>query len=380
MTSAYTPGVLAQAIEPFVDSNSIAGNLLVVADAATILAVETVGFANIASKTLYDLDTLAWIASNTKSFGATAVMMLVDDGKISLDDPVSKYIPIFAQQMVAIERDEDHMRLVRPDRPVTVRNLLSMTSGFDSWYIDGTLDSDTLQARAFVNALRPLNYQPGTEYMYGNGGFETAARIVEIVSGLPFDKFVQARLTGPLELNDTTFYPNQQQLSRLAQGYRPHPDHSGFDLAELPSLVGLPNPAGGLFSTARDMVRFAQMIMAGGALGGKGLLSEAAVREMTSTQIVRFPPSERGYGLGFDTTSKNTGSGPTGKGVFGHGGAWGTRILIDADSQLIKVMVTQTANELPEANLGMVTGAFIDAADKAFTGSCPQPESGRRSS
>jgi CubicO group peptidase (beta-lactamase class C family) len=114
------------------------------------------------------------------------------------------------------------------------------------------------------------------------------------------------------------------------------------------------------------MVRFAQMVMAGGALGGKRLLSEAAVREMTSTQIVRFPPSERGYGLGFDTTSKNTGSGPTGKGVFGHGGAWGTRILIDADSQLIKVMVTQTANELPEANLGMVTGAFIDAADKAF--------------
>jgi CubicO group peptidase (beta-lactamase class C family) len=353
---------IAAALQPFVDSHSLAGAVTLVADKDKVLSVEAVGFTDIAAKKPMRPDMLFWIASQSKPITAAALMMLVDEGKVHLDDPVAKYLPEFKD--VWLEADENGKRVrKRPAHPITVRHILSHTSGlpFKSPQEQPTLDRLSLRDAVRSYARTPLLFEPGTKFQYSNAGINTAGRIIEVVGGMPYEDFLDRRLLGPLGMKDTTFWPSEQQLARLAKSYKPNKAKNGLEETTITQLKyplsdrkRQPMPAGGLFSTARDVGRFCRMVLGGGVFEGKRYLSEAAVKQMTSKQT--GDAVKAGYGLGWST----------GGSTFGHGGAYATNMTIDAKRGLITVFMVQHAG-FP-GNGGQSHAAFQKAAYKLFQG------------
>ena len=203
------------ALQPFVDRHALAGAVVLVADKNKVLSLEAVGSADVAAGKPMGQDALFWIASQSKPMTATAFMMLVDEGKIRLDDPVEKYLPEFKGQWLAVEQDKDHVLLKRPKHPITVREILSHTSGlpFTSAMEAPTLDLLSLRDGVRSYAMTPLQFEPGSKYAYSNAGINTAGRIIEVVSGVPYEEFMQKRLFDPLGMKDTTFWPDEGQLA-----------------------------------------------------------------------------------------------------------------------------------------------------------------------
>ena len=169
---------LASAVQPFVDSNTLAGAVMLVASKDRVLGLDAVGWSDIAARKPMATDALFWIASQSKPMTAAAFMMLVDEGKVSLDDPVEKYLPEFKGQMLAVERDAEHVLLRKPAHPITVREVLSHTSGlpFSSPMEQPTLDGLPLRDAVRSYAMVPLQFPPGTKYPYSNAGINTEAR------------------------------------------------------------------------------------------------------------------------------------------------------------------------------------------------------------
>ena len=359
-------GPLAASVKPFVDDQMIAGAVLLTAAGDGPTVIETLGYADAAAHRPMQPETMFWIASNSKQMTAAALMMLVDEGKVALGDPVSQYLPEFAGQMFVAEEDDEHKLLRKPQRPVSVRDLVAHTGGIVPWARDGRLNAGTLRERTLACALTPLRFEPGTKWEYGNGGFEVAGRLIEVLSGEPLEAFMQAHLFGPLGMTDTTFWPSEEQVSRLATPY-------GAGLAEatlpftypLAEMSGSPSPGGGLFSTAGDCLAFCRMILAGGVFGGQRLLSEDAVRAMTTTQtgtLLSGPDNDNGYGLGWNTTSRDGGRAwPEGIGLVHHGGAHGTNLCIDPQRGQIKVFMIAQAGWAPGVDSGRPVQAFWEA-------------------
>ncbi len=351
---------MAAALQPFVEKHSLAGAVTLVANKDKVLSLEAVGYMDVAAKTPMRTDCLFWIASQSKPITATALMILVDEGKVKLDEPAETYLPELKSLMIG-EKVGNKVELRKPKRAVTVRDLLRHTSGmpFRSAQEQPTLDKLTLKAGVESYAKTPLDYEPGTEHRYSNAGINTAGRIIEVVSGMPYEVFVEKRLTAPLGMIDTTFWPSGEQLKRLAKSYKPNAAKN--DLEEL--TVGQlryplddrtrqPMPAGGLFSTASDVGRFCQMILNGGTYEGKRYLSEASVKEMTSRQTGEG--IKQSYGLGW-------GVGGSG---YGHGGAYATDMLIDAKHGLVYVYMIQHAGFPGDG--GKAKEAFHKAAAETF--------------
>ncbi len=358
--AASSTGAIAAALQPFVDRHTLAGAVTLVADKDKILSIDTVGYADVGAKKPMRPDTVFWIASQSKSITAAALMMLVDKGQVKLDDPVAKYLPEFNDVWVAVEKDRDHVLLKRPQHPPTVRHILSHTSGlpFASAMERPTLDRLPLQDAVRSYAMTPLLFEPGTKFQYSNAGINTAGRIIEVVSHMPYEKFLDKHLFEPLGVKDTTFWPNEEQVARLAKSYRPNAARDGLEEIRIGQLKypltdrkRQPMPAGGLFSTARDVGRFCQMVLNSGTFEGKRYLSEAAVKEMTSKQTGTVPAQ---YGLGWSTGGDG----------FGHGGANATNMHVDPKRGLITVFMVQHAG-FP-ADGGKSGGAFRQAAEKQF--------------
>jgi CubicO group peptidase (beta-lactamase class C family) len=344
-----------------VDRHELAGAVTLVADQDKVLSLDAVGYADVAAGKPLKTDALFWIASQSKSITATAFMMLVDEGKVKLDDPVEQYLPEFKDQWLAVEQDKDHVLLRKPAHPITVRNLLSHTSGmpFMSVLERPTLDLLPLRVAVGSYAMTPLQSEPGTKYQYSNAGINTAGRIIEVVSGMPYEDFLQKRLFDPLGMKDTTFWPSEEQLQRLAKSYRPNAAKTDLEETTIGQLKyplsdrqRQPMPAGGLFSTAGDLGRFCRMVLNGGVLDGKRYLSEAAMAAMTSKQT--GDAIKDTYGLGWST----------GGGTFGHGGAYATNMTIDPKRGLVMVFLVQHAG-FPGKG-GESGGAFRKAAEEQF--------------
>ena len=195
---AQSTGKLAAAVQPFVDRQELAGAAMLVADKDKVLDVETAGWANIAAKKPMQPDTMFWIASQSKPITAAALMMLVDEGKVNVDDPVEKYLPEFRSQMVVVEKGADRIVLEKPEHPITVKNVLSHTSGmhFKSAIEEPTLDLYPLELRVRSYAMTPLDFRPDMKYQYSNAGLNTAARIIEVVAKMPFEDFLNERFSG----------------------------------------------------------------------------------------------------------------------------------------------------------------------------------------
>ncbi len=371
-THAAEPDI-AGALQPFVDSGTLAGAVTLVASPDKVLSLQAVGYADVEAKTPMKTDNLFWIASMSKPITAAALMMLVDEGKVQIDDPVEKHLPEFRGQMVLRETIPERTVLSKPGHPMTVKEALSHTSGlpFMSPFEQsrGPIDSLPLQAATLTYALGPLKTEPGTKYDYSNAGINTAGRIIEVVSGMPYEQFLQQRLFDPLGMKDTTFLLTPAQVERLAKSYKPGPNNTGLEVKPIDPLSQpltrpdrYPCPGGGLFSTAADCAAFCQMVLGGGMRDGRRYLSEAAVRQMTSTQtgkLLDVQNGEGGYGLGWQTSRKFPGpDGPVIPGSCGHGGAYSTNMSIDPERRLITVYMVQHAGYPKGMTAGRVHSAF----------------------
>lgn len=379
----------AAVLQPFVDRHTLAGAVVLVASPDKVLDLEAVGFADLAAKEPMKTNALFWIASMTKPITAAGVMMLVDEGKVKLDDPVEKYLPEFHGQMVAAAKGDPQAKPQEPVHPITVRECLSHTSGlpFMPPKAGGKVDLISLRETVLSAAGGPLNFQPGSKYDYSNAGIDTAGRIIEVVSGMPYEQFMQKRLFDPLGMKDATMWPSEEQVARLAKCYHPGPGGKGLAEGKIGFLTyplsdrkrGV-SPGGGLFATAADVAAFGRMVLGGGMFEGKRILSEAAVREMTSTQTGKLLDKEKGeggYGLGFSTTRKAAapvtgaaaGAGATAEtvplGGCGHGGACATDFWVDPQQQIVTVyMVQHQGYGGPDG--GKIISTFRKAANEAF--------------
>jgi CubicO group peptidase (beta-lactamase class C family) len=361
-SAAGSPQPITAALQPFVTNHTLAGAVTLVASARGVLSLEAVGYMDIAAKKPMRTDALFWIASQSKPMTATALMMLVDEGKVSVDDPVEKYLPEFKGQWVKAEGDTEHVLLKRPAHPITVKNVLSHTSGlpFSSPLEQPTLDLLPLAARVRSYAMLPLEFEPDSKYAYSNAGINTAGRIIEVVSGMPYEQFMEQRLFQPLGMKDTTFWPSPRQVRRLAKSYKANAAKTGLEETTVTQLrypltdrTRQPMPAGGLFSTASDVSRFCRMILNGGMLDGKRYLSEAAVKQMTSKQT----PAALKERYGFGWSSKVDGE-------FGHGGAYATNMTIDPQHGLVFIWMVQHADFPGDGAKSQ--DAFLQAAKAAF--------------
>lgn len=352
----------ASLLQPFVDKHELAGAVVLIADKDKVLAIEAVGFANIADEKSMSKDSVFWIASQSKPMTATAVMMLVDEGRISLDDPVEKYLPEFRGQMVVTEKDDSHILLRKPAHPVTIREVLSHVSGlpFKSAIEEPTLDGLPLSSAVRSYAMTPLQTEPGTHYQYSNAGINTSARIIEVVTGTKYEDFMNQRLFEPLGMKDTTFWPSEEQAARVAESYRPDAAKTGLEKFQIGQLIyplsdrhrRFPMPAGGLFSTVQDTARFCQMLLNNGELDGHRYLSESAVHELTKRQT---PESlKESYGLGFAVAPD----------WFGHGGAHATNMEIRPSRGLVLIWMVQHGGYPGEG--GKAQGVFRNWALERF--------------
>ena len=348
---------IAAQLQPFVDKGEMAGAVALVASKDKVLTIETVGFADVAAKRPMKADALFWIASQTKPITGVAVMMLVDEGKLSLDDPIEKYLPEFKTQMLVIDKEAPR----KPAHPITVREVMNHTSGmpFKSAAESPTLDGLTLRDAVLSYAKTPLNSEPGTKSVYSNAGINTGARLIEVITGQSYESFMDKRLFGPLGMKDTTFWPSKEQIARLAIPHKPNAAKTALEVTTISQLYyplddrkkRYPMPAGGLFSTAADCAKLLQMVLNGGELNGKRYLSAAAVKQMTSRQTPAAIPTN--YGVGWSTGAS-----------FGHGGALATNMSIDPARGLITVWLVQHAGYIGDG--GKAQGVFRQAAEAQF--------------
>jgi len=331
---------------PAIEQQHLAGAIVLVTDVNGPMLVEAVGFADLAAERPMKRDAMFWIASMTKPMTAAALMILVDEGRIGLDDPVAKHLPDFRELWVERERTPERLALARPSRAITIRDALSHMSGmpFKSSVEEPTLDGTPLATVARSYPLMPLKSDPGSAYLYSNAGINTIGRIIEVVSGIDYETFMQERLFGPLGMVDTTFHPTAAQVARLATSYRAKDDKSGIAPVQIPQLTypldgpdRHPMPGGGLFSTADDCSRFCRLVLGGGVFEGRRILSEAAVAEMTKRQTPATV--KESYGLGFAVEPDET---------CGHGGAFATNMSIDRGRGLAVVWLVQDAGSPPE--------------------------------
>lgn len=347
------PPTAAAVLQPFVDRNEVAGAVVLVATKDEVLATETVGHADIAAGRRMEKDAMFWIASMTKPMTAAAFMMLVDEGRVNMEDPVEKYLPEFKGQTVIVEQDAEHVLLKKPQQTLRLHHLLSHTGGlaFSSAIEKPTLDMLPLETVVRSYAAAPLLHEPGSKYLYSNEGINTAGRIIEVVSGMKYADFMRQRLFDPLGMEDTTFFPSGEQVRRLAKTYKPNATKDGLEETRTGYLhapyhdpARQPMPGGGLFSSARDVAAFGQMVLGGGVYKGRRLLSEESVKQMTSRQTP--PKLDVSYGFGFAVDDDS----------FGHGGALSTNLTIAPSAGLLFVYLVQHAGFPGEG--GKALGAF----------------------
>ena len=373
--ASAAPTPVAAAMQAYVDKHELAGAVTLVWSGDGLACHEAVGFQDLESKTPMAKDSLFWIASMTKPVTALGVMMLVEEGKLSIDDPVSKHLPEFRSQMLIKEKAAEQTVLVKPAREVTIKDLLTHTSGLvgQGPLETGALDVLTLKEAVLTYGLSPLQFEPGSKWSYCNPGINTLGRLIEVVSGEEYAKFLEKRLFRPLKMKDTTFWPSSGDLKkRLATSYKPTADGKALEPTPVKYLTEpfsnkqrAPLAAGGLFSTAGDLLTFYRMLLNGGELDGKRYISAESLKLMTQNHTGDLKAGfadGMGMGLGFQIVKTPTGvSGTLSAGTYGHGGAHGTQGWIDPVKKTIHILLIQRAGLQPTGDASPIRQAFHEA-------------------
>jgi CubicO group peptidase (beta-lactamase class C family) len=339
---AATLDKISTAMQAQIDSKEISGAVVLILKDGKIPYHIAVGSGNLESGKPLQKDAIFAIASMTKPVTGAAIMMCVDEGKLSLDDPVSKYIPEFKNAKLKGG--------AAPKREITIRDLVTHTSGLSG----EQQNMGTLQETAKKLAARPLEFEPGEKWMY-SPGMSVAGACVEVATKMPFDEFLQQRIFTPLGMRDTTFNPNEKQQARIVKLYK----KEGGKLVETSHWINdfskhrEPNPSGGLFSTAEDMAAFYAMVLHGGELNGQRILSQTATKELTTIHsgntTTGFTPGN-GWGIGWCVVREPQGvTAMLSKGSAGHGGAFGTQGWIDPERKMAFVLMIQRSG-LPNAD------------------------------
>jgi len=352
---------LSEGMKSLVDQGRLAGVVTMVARRGKVIELEAIGKRDIAANLPMQKDSIFRIYSMTKPITGVAMMMLFEEGKWQLNDPVAKYIPEFADLKVYGTDANGNVVMKDQVHPVTMRELMSHTGGFTYGFISNT-PVDKLQREAdilnFNNTLEemikrvaklPLNAQPGSEWHYSIS-VDIQGYIVQKLSGMPFEEFLEKRIFKPLSMVDTGFYVPADKLKRLAEFYSYGKDGRlevvrgglNHDFSAKPALS---SGGGGLVSTAADYMRFCQMLLNGGKLDGVRLLSPRSV-ELMRTNVLPpgMPTLSPGAGFGLDFavyTDVVAAGGYYGKGTYYWGGAAGTWFWIDPTDDLIVIGMIQ---------------------------------------
>lgn len=354
---------MSQVMQGYIDRGELAGTVTLVARHGRIVHFEARGYRYAEEKLPMTEDTIFRIASMTKPIASVALMMLWEEGHFALDDPISKWMPEFANPLVAVkapadERVPEPYKTVPAARPITIRHILTHTAGLANTYRGYTREAlreasqqgepaKTVEESLLKTKDVPLNFHPGDEWEYGPAT-NFVGVIVEKISGMTLDEFFRVRIFEPLGMTDTHFNIPQHKVARLSAMYRP--DENGkFVLAAAPEYRE-PNTffsgAGGLSSTAADYWRFCQMILNGGELDGVRILSPKTIDLMITNHIgdlhVWLKGPGYGFGLGFSVLlDPGKASEALSPGSFGWGGAFNTYFWIDPVEDMIGIFMSQ---------------------------------------
>lgn len=358
------------AMQAAIDAREIAGAVTVVATKDKILHLEATGFADLASRKPIEADMMAWIASMTKPITGVALLMLQDEGSLQVTDRVAKYLPEFARLKTPSGKPAE----------LTIVQIMTHTSGLGEIDVDAVREAKSLSDLIPLFLAAPMQFEPGTKWNYSQAGINTGARIVEVVSGMSFDAFLQERLFGPLGMKDTTFYPTDAQRARMITPYAKDATTGELEVAPPRGTYGQrdrpPRGSGGLFSTALDYTRFCQMLLNRGTFEGTRFLSERAMELLTTPQTGDLacgffqPRYGANYGWAIGTCVLRTPhpgvAAMLSPGTYGHGGAWGTQAWIDPLKGVVYLMIIQRAG-FPNSDGSEVRRAFQTAAEAALT-------------
>ncbi len=355
------------ALQEYVDKNQLAGVVALVLQDGRPVYERAFGWADKESNRKMTNDTIFRIASQTKAITSAAILMLMEDGKLNLDDPVWKFIPTFRDTKVAVKKDRG-VEIVPAKRAITIRDLLTHTAGISygtqpevaalyeakglgpaagfGWY---TADKDEPVGLTMERlGTLPFVAQPGEAYVYGYNT-DILGAVVEKASGKPLDQFIRERITQPLGMKDTQFFLPPTERSRLATVYSSKdnqavraPDgakgQGHYVDGPRKSFAG----GAGLLSTARDYARFLEMTRNGGTLDGVRVMSPRTVMLMRTNQSgTLHSQAGLGFGYGFQTTDRYGANGMDGVGAYGWGGAYGTNYRVDLESRLTLVLMIQ---------------------------------------
>jgi CubicO group peptidase (beta-lactamase class C family) len=348
---AGIPALKAE-FQGYVDRHQTAGTVTLVARKGKVLSLDAVGWQDLEAKIPMKPDTLFQIASMTKPVTAMGILMLEEEGKLSIDDPVEKHLPEFRGQQLITKKEGLTVTLTKPPRPITIKDLLTHTSGLKGSSPPGFGDlyakrNRTLAEATIAISQWPLEFEPGSRWAYCNTGIDTLGRIIEVCSGKSYEDFLSERLFQPLGMRDTFFYPNEAQKARVATLYKKDKDGLARSENFLGDAVGgrFPLPAGGLFSTAPDLLKIYQMVLDGGTAGGRRYLSAASIAKMTRNHTgdlrAGFTDGVQ-MGLGWQLVGTPTGvTAMLSPGTYGHGGAFGTQGWIDPQKGMIFILMVQ---------------------------------------
>jgi CubicO group peptidase (beta-lactamase class C family) len=356
-------------LQQYVDQDRVAGAVALVLRDGKPVYEKAFGWSDKEAGRKMTTGTLFRIASQTKAITSTAVMALVEEGKIGINEPAGDFIPSFQHTTVATKDANGSAKIVPAKRPVTIADLLTHTAGIsygrephiaalyeakglgpaagNGWY---TADKDEpiCQTMERLGTL-PFVSQPGEAFVYGYNT-DILGCIVEKASGMPLDQFIRTRITGPLGMKDTRFFIPPAERDRLATVYASGPDgkivRAGEGSRGQGHYVDGPRKSfaggAGLTSTAQDYARFLEMIRNGGTLGGVRILGPRATALMTTNQSgALHSTTGLGFGFGFQTVDRYGASGMASMGSFGWGGAYGTTYQVDREGHLVVVLMIQ---------------------------------------
>jgi CubicO group peptidase (beta-lactamase class C family) len=355
---------IAPVMQRYIDDRLVAGTVTLVARKGRVVHFEAQGLMDADAGVPMRRDALFRIASMTKPITSVALMMLWEEGRFQLDEPVERYLPEFADVRVSTTADASGRtgELVPPRSRMTIRQLLTHTAGLANSYrgntefygetMDGPAGEEDLEAYVKRLAAMPLNYHPGEEWQY-SGATDVVGRLVEVISGMPLDRFLAERIFIPLRMPDTHFFLDDSHGERLTAQYTPGPDQkislqdpAGAASRWISGPRTLFRGAGGLVSTASDYVRFQQAMLNGGELDGVRILGPRTVSLMlenhTGDLPLWLPGPGYGFGLGWAVAmDRGKSRAPFSVGTGYWGGAYATLSWFDAEQELIGVVMTQ---------------------------------------
>jgi CubicO group peptidase (beta-lactamase class C family) len=357
-------------VQRHMDAHDISGAVTLVARNGKVAHFEAHGLADIESQKPMSKDSLFWIMSMTKPVVGTSILMLMEEGRLRLTDPVSRFIPEFKSMKVAVMQDRPEG--VRPPAPgtpplfytvpatreVTIQDLLTHVSGLNSGGPASNMEVAKVALKAGESlsdyiprlATTPLDFQPGTRWQYSaTAAWDTMERVVEVITGETFDRFARERIFDPLGMKDTGFRPSPAQLARIATLYR-GTDGALTKVDNNPIFLNSPtylSGGGGLESSAEDYLQFGQMLANRGELNGKRLLGPNTVELMSSVFVPDTLPGRakgRGFGLSVQViTDRAAANTPISNGSFGWDGAFGTHFWVDPKEKIVGLFMVQAS-------------------------------------